>query len=256
MMGASLLVGAARAEEDPLVSAQRELSSRSSAPAAIAEPPAVPAAPEAPPAFSPRFDSAVPESLRAQILEDILFAQGLHGESSSPLHLQVFGSVDGSNYLAYLNERIKKVGIGDAGGDPAVLAYAHGLFNRRKMWFTPSYLKGDYPGIRRVEILIHEARHAEREGWPHERCPTPFKDEKGEDFRTKGGELLAGTYACDDTPVGAYGVGIIMLKNIEKFCETCAPKVRMDAKIYADKEYARHVVGPAARQALRDDLFR
>lgn len=260
LVGASLVFGAAaRADDssqDPLVSAQREFDARTSALKAVADPAAAPVAPlAAPTAFSPRFDSDVPAGLRAQILEDVLFIQSLHADAASPLHLSVFGSVDGSNYLRYLSDRIKKIGVDDAGGDPAALAYAHGLFNRQKMWFTPNYLKDDMPAIRRVEVLIHEARHTEREAWSHERCPTPYKDENGVDFTTSG-QLLAGRYACDDTPIGAYGVGLIMLKNIEKFCESCAPKVRMDARILADKRYRRHIVGPAARQALHDDLYR
>lgn len=260
LIGAALVLGAsARADDssqDPLVSAQGRLDVRSNALTAVAEPAAAPTAPPAPAAFSPRFDSSVPAVLRAQFLEDVLFLQGLHADAASPLHLAVFGSVDGNNYLSYLDQRIKKVGMDDGRGDPHILAYAHGLFNRQKMWFTPNYLKGDFPAIRRVEILIHEARHTEREAWPHDRCPTPFKDENGEDFRTKSGDFLAGRYSCDETPVGAYGVGLIMLKNIEKFCESCAPKVRMDARIYAEKAYRRHIVGPAARQALHDDLYR
>lgn len=261
LVGASLVFGAAaRADDsaqDPLVSAQRELDARSSALKAVADPAAAPVpAPAAPAAFSPRFDSDVPAYLRAQILEDVLFIQSLHAEAASPLHLSVFGSVDGNNYLRYLGDRIKKIGVDDAGGDPNALAFAHGLFNRQKMWFTPNYLKDDMPAIRRVEILIHEARHTERESWPHERCPTPFRDENGKDFLTSNGGLLAGLDACDDTPIGAYGVGLIMLKNIEKFCESCAPKVRMDARIFAEKRYRRHIVGSAARQALHDDLYK
>ena len=68
-------------------------------------------------------------------------------------------------------------------------------------------------------------------------------------------ELMAGEYACDTTPFGAYGTGLVMLKNISKHCENCTDKVKMDAGLYAD-DHLRRIIDPAAVKTIQDDLYR
>ncbi|MEK7383387.1 MAG: hypothetical protein AAB262_08885 [Elusimicrobiota bacterium] len=126
-----------------------------------------------------------------------------------------------------------------------------------RIWLGGGYTTYSMPQICRVVIGFHEARHTEvaNNFWRHALCPTPFKDENGQDVRSLvSGLLMAGQDACDESPIGSYGVEAILFKNIEKHCSSCSGKVRMDAGLYGDDVYKR-IVGTAAVKALRGDLY-
>lgn len=205
--------------------------------------------------YEPQFDSNFPAAIRAQLLDDLGFVQGLRGNEASPLHLSIFGRVDGGDYLRYLAQRIRSVGMDGFGGSS--VAYVMPQRDSSKMWIDKGYA-ANLPRMYRISTVFHEARHSEdgQGNWPHAPCPVPFKDENGRDIRSVStGILLAGLLGCDVTPIGGYGVEVILLKNIEKSCASCTGKVRLDAGLYGDDSYKR-IVGRDARRALHDDLYR
>ena len=107
-------------------------------------------------------------------------------------------------------------------------------------------------------VVFHEARHTEtmNGNWPHATCPTPFLDAEGKDKRSIWtGATLAGEPACDRTPLGSYGSSTIMLKNIQKYCDNCSDKVKMDAGLYADDQFGR-IISDSARRQMQDDLYK
>ncbi len=202
------------------------------------------------------FDSDVPPAINRQFVGDMVFAGSIKGMGVSKLHAGIFGRVDGAVYTGFFESRIKSIGMDNCGGGPASLACVKAVVPA-KMWLTRNYVKFSMPQILRIEIMFHESRHTEsdNDNWHHARCPTPFRDENGNDIRgILSGALMEGLYACDTTPYGSYGISLIMLKNIQKFCSNCTSKVRMDAGIYADDDLKR-IINPVAVRAIREDLY-
>jgi len=218
----------------------------------------VPAAPPAASAaYSPRFDSDVPAALRAQFLSDMSFVGGLSAAGATPLHRAILGRVGGDDYFRYLDRRVKSLGVSDGNARPGVVAYVSPISDSSKMVIGRGYTTLNLPQIYRVVVVFHEARHTEdaNANWRHANCPVPFRDADGKDIvGIFSGTLLAGLPACDDTAIGAYGVGLLMFRNIEKFCSNCSGKVLMDAALYGEDTYKR-IVGPAARAKLHADLY-
>ena len=213
--------------------------------------------PQAPvPSVKLNFDSNVPAEVRRQMGRDLAFVGAIVGSGATKLHEQVFGKVNGAAYIKWFTSRVKAVGLDEKEKDPSTVAY---VIDGPKMWLTENYVKWSQPQIERLDTIFHEARHTEPNdgGWPHVTCPTPFKDEQGQDVKgIISGHLMAGLEACDDTPVGAYGIAAIMLKNIQSFCagQSCTKKVRMDAGLYGDDDVKRIIGEPAARE-LKTDLY-
>ena len=204
------------------------------------------------------FDADVPEATQAQILNDLAFVRAIQGATASGLHRQIFGLVDGPTYGRFFDSRVKAIGMDDCGGGPSAIACVIPFRDPAKMWLTQNYLKYNQPQISRLDTVFHEARHTESEhhNWHHALCPIPFKDENGNDVRgILSGRLMEGLNACDVTPFGSYGTGMIMLKNIQKFCSNCTDKVRMDAGIYGD-DTCNRIIDPDAKKAIREDLYR
>ncbi len=200
------------------------------------------------------FAPSVTFEIRAQMSDDMEFVSAIRAEESSGLHRNIFGSVDGRDYLRFFSDRIECIDMGRCGNSIASVACVRGS----KMVLAKGYSLLNIPQIARIGIVFHEARHAENvhDNWPHVLCPEPFKDDSGNDVRgIFSGELMAGEYACDTTPFGAYGTGLVMLKNISKHCENCTDKVKMDAGLYAD-DHLRRIIDPAAVKTIQDDLYR
>ncbi|HAZ07231.1 MAG TPA: hypothetical protein DCZ01_01635 [Elusimicrobia bacterium] len=203
------------------------------------------------------FTPSVPFKIRTQMSGDMEFVSAIRAEEASGLHRNIFGSVDGRDYLRFFSDRIESIDMGSCGDSIGAVACVYG-WNSSKMWLAKGYALLNIPQISRIGIVFHEARHTEdaHDNWPHALCPTPFKDESGNDVRgIFSGVLLAGKEGCDTTPFGAYGTGLVMLKNISKYCVNCTDKVRMDAGLYAD-DLLRRIIDPAAVKTIQDDLYR
>ena len=63
------------------------------------------------------------------------------------------------------------------------------------------------------------------------------------------GVSLAGEDACDEVPLGAYGIEWVMLKNVQRYCSNCTGKVKQDAGFFADDTLKR-IVAPASKKSL------
>lgn len=202
------------------------------------------------------FDADVPSEVQSQMRGDLGFVQGIQGSGASRMHQQVFGGVSGSAYAAFFDSRVTAVGMDGCGSANAV-ACVIPWRNHNKMWLTQNFVRFSHPQIARTMIMFHEARHTERQNsfWHHASCPTPFRDADDNDIKSIWtGAPLAGEPACDTTPLGSYGSSTIMLKNIQRFCENCTDKVKMDAGLYGDDQFVR-IVDSGARRQMREDLY-
>jgi hypothetical protein len=203
------------------------------------------------------FNSDVPQAVRTQITQDLEFLKGLQGEGASAIHKDVFGELNGANYVKFFDTRVTTIGMNSCGGGNAV-ACVIPFMGSSKIWLTRNYTDFSHPQIAKMMVVFHEARHTERanDNWPHADCPTPFKDADGKDMKSIWtGASLAGEPACDSVAKGSYGSSTIMLKNIQKFCTNCTDKVKMDAGIYADDQFKR-ITSARARDEMNRDIFK
>ena len=201
------------------------------------------------------FDADVPEAIQAQMRADLAFMKGIMGEKASPLHQQIYGRVNGADYIKFFETRVSAIGMNGCGNGNAV-ACVIPFRDPSKMWLTQNFIRFSHPQVSRMMVVFHEARHTETQNgnWAHATCPTPFLDAKGNDMKSIWtGAVLAGEPACDVTPLGSYGSSTIMLKNISKSCTNCTDKVRMDAGLYADDQLGRVIDADAKRQ-MKEDL--
>jgi hypothetical protein len=194
------------------------------------------------------------------VQRDLSFVAAIQGSGATKLHQQVFGAVDGPTYIKWFTDRVKSVGY-DPDEDDAIayvdISTETGT-DHSKIWLAQGYSEKSRPQIARVDDVFHEARHTEdaHGNWEHVDCPNPYQDDKGKDVVDhEGGKVGGMELACDNTPVGAYGVAGIMLKNIQSFCVSrgCTKKVRMDAGLYSADDVQR-VIGTQAAQDLKADL--
>lgn len=205
--------------------------------------------------FAYTFDSNVPADIQQQMKQDLDFVTSIRGGKGSGLHNQIYGNVDGRDYQKFFEGRVTAIGL-DGCGDSNAVACVIPFYDSSKMWITQNYIKFSHPQIARLMVVFHEARHTEDNNgnWGHANCPTPFRDDKGNDMKSIWtGAALAGKPACDVTPFGSYGSSTIMLKNVQKFCESCTDKVKMDAGIYSDDQFGR-ITNAKAKQQMKDDL--
>lgn len=205
-----------------------------------------------PSGFGQRFSDNVGSELREQINSDLKFLSEIRGSDATPLHTHVFGTVEGKEYARFLNQRISSFDLSDDGPDNAA-AYVDLKFPK-VMKFKSLYLTSGMPQILRVSVILHEARHTEIEnhGWPHEVCPLRFMDRSGQEITALSGEKYALHLACDSDEMGAYGIQIIMLKNVARFCTSCTEKVKMDAEFAANQLMMRMISDPAQENLIRD----
>ena len=200
------------------------------------------------------FDSDVPAEIQTQMQNDLLFMNGIKGSNQTAMHQQIFGEMSGDSYKQFFESRIQSVGLDDCGGNAVACVIPYKDSN--KMWLTPSFIKFSHPQIARLMIVYHESRHSERRNrnWPHDKCPTPFLDDKGQDMISIWtGAKLEGQPACDATAYGSYGSSTILLKNVSKFCTNCSDKVKLDADIYATDQLGR-IDDPKVTQSMLADF--
>jgi hypothetical protein len=195
-----------------------------------------------------QFDADVSPALKTQVLDDFAFMQGITGTKASPLHQEIFGSLDGANYGQWFSKRVFYFGVDGCGGNSAVACVIPKYKN--KIFVTNNYINISHPQIARLMTVYHEARHTEEDhnNWPHAKCPWNFP------YRSiwTGGSLKWSS-ACDSTAYGSYSSASVLLNNVSKFCENCSDKVKADAKIYSDDQVKR-VINSAAIAQLKKDF--
>jgi hypothetical protein len=204
------------------------------------------------------YDNDVPPDLRQQLEQDIGTVKSLQGDSVSANYKQIFNSdkLDGESLMSFFEARIRGFGMDACGGGPSVAACVQPFMDSHKMWITPNYIRFNAPQIYRLSVVFHESRHTEdaHGNYPHATCPTPYRDENGNDIKgILSGTLMAGHPACDTTILGAYGLQATLLKNIELFCTTCTEKLKQDAQLFGDDTILR-ISNLPQRQKLRKDL--
>jgi hypothetical protein len=201
------------------------------------------------------FDADVPADIQTQMRADLAFMKGILGDKATALHKQIFGRVNGADYIKFFETRVTAIGMNSCGSGNAV-ACVIPFRDPSKMWLTQNFIRFSHPQVSRMMVVFHESRHTETQNgnWAHATCPTPFLDANGKDMKSIWtGAMLAGEPACDETPLGSYGSSTIMLKNISKFCANCTDKVKMDAGLYADDQMGR-IIDADARRRMKDDF--
>lgn len=201
------------------------------------------------------FDSEVPMRYRQQLIEDLNWVYSLNGNYTSPLHLDIFGTLNGSSYKSYFENYVKKVGLHDCDGGMSV-ACVIGNEEEGKIFLTPAFMNRETTRLMRIFTLFHEARHLDQNvvQWPHDQCPTPFLDDSGQDIvGILNGDKLEGEWACDWSAYGSYGSTAVMMSNIARFCENCTEEEKRLAQSYADMLFYR-VSDPESRNKLREDF--
>lgn len=196
-----------------------------------------------------KFDENFPASTRAQISNDLNFIYQAKLKRHTPLHQKIFG-VNKNAYQDYFETRVKSMGFdGSASADwQAALSDTEA----NKIVVAASYIVNNYPQIGRLQILFHEARHAEVNHWLHTVCPAQLVDYEAHKVLSYREDLI-GELGCDTSELGAYGLTSVLTKNISKYCESCTEKVRMDADFYSE-DAASRIVNMKARQRLKIDF--
>lgn len=203
------------------------------------------------------IDANIPLEVRHLLLNDLEFLKTIKGDGATHLNELVFGNgqMNGQAYYRFFSERVKAIGY-DNSTQKRGVAYSAVFEGRRsKLWITKAYTSEKYPRILRLSILMHEARHCEEDSsWFHSKCPNPFLDEKGHDVVTYSGKPLAGKEVlCDADEHGSYGVQVIFLKNVEKYCTNCSSDEEKQAGIWAYENF-KHIAKPQSRKNLIMDF--
>jgi len=196
---------------------------------------------------------ALPGPLRRQADSDLAFARTLRGPDASPLHRKLFGDspLDGGLYEAFFKARVTHLrGAGVLTGCADAIA-CHGAMKTVRL--TERYADPRLPQIVRLSLLLHEARHSDDGSYDHFTCSSKLQGPDGRPLRSPYLDVeVGGLRACDEDPLGAYGVQIVMLRNVQRFCETCEPEVKAEARRYADF-LMNLVVSEEARRELASD---
>jgi hypothetical protein len=206
--------------------------------------------------FALTFRSDVPISVKNQMIDDLKFVDQIQGNMQTPFHRSLFGSLKGQNYKVFFEKRISAVAMDDCGSPNTIACVLTYYKPINIMWLTENYYKFSQPSIARVMTIFHEARHTENKNnnWFHADCPIPFLDENGKDrISLWTGVKLEGLAGCDETAFGSYGISVIMLQNISKFCTNCSEKIKMDADIYSSDELNRMYL-PTVKKSMQNDF--
>ncbi|HEX7674956.1 MAG TPA: hypothetical protein VF412_12330 [Bdellovibrio sp.] len=205
-----------------------------------------------------QFDRSISAATKAQILQDLDFVKSMQGSGGSAFYKTIFEKpvLNGTDLLAFFNQRITTFNTNSCGGGNAVAACVIPWMDSNTMWITPNYVKNSLPQIYRISIIFHESRHTEDEhnNWGHVNCPVPYLDDNGKDIvGIISGTKMEGLPACDSTNIGAYGLQAVLLKNVEKNCSNCNQKTQMDAQLFGDDTINR-ISNLTARKQLQNDL--
>lgn len=195
---------------------------------------------------------ALPETSRAHVDQAWRLADKIRGRSSSVLHQEIFGAgpLDGSAYRRFFDQRVRSIQE-----EGIFFASCHGAFacyeGRGLVRLSKKFAEMEIPPVIRLSLLVHEARHAD--GFGHETCPDPFAGEDGRELKSFYDRVpLAGKPACETSSQGSYATQWVMLKNIERFCDSCDPETRKAAADFS--AYLLQLIrSPSARAELLAD---
>ncbi len=198
------------------------------------------------------FNRSVPEEMRRQMIEDMVFISGIRGQGrASVMHRYDFGLMAGDFYIDFFRQHVRHIAFKANKKNNGQIASLYRIGGWSEMRLTAYFTTHDVPQIGRMETLMHEAWHADDRCQDHVPCPSPFpfQGEEGVDT-TK----LAGERACDGSINGAYGATAIMLQNIVRFCANCSEKVLADAKRYGYYDGYIRLVNQRDRELLDADI--
>lgn len=153
----------------------------------------------------------------------------LQFRARTPLFERFFGTSGSLGIENYITGLVKNISWLDNPPEGVMAAASDGV-----MFLSKGYISSSIPQVGRLGIVIHEARHLARGGWPHTWCPSPYHFVIGMSaYRIPELDHLE-VAACDDTELGAYGVQYAFLRAVAESCSNCTDKVIMDAKFFSD----------------------
>ena len=193
--------------------------------------------------FESKMEEAKVRKLFSELSASLVFIENIKLAKTSPLFREFFkkGALD------FLSENIKEFEWDSLLGDPlAPIAMASGPDQSPSINVGFNYLKSHFSAVEKASILIHEARHNQSVKFDHLDCPLNFP------YSSSSGVPLAGEAACEKNYNGSYGVQIIFLKNISKFCTNCTTQVKQTANKLA-VDYLNRIINKSAQEKLLKD---
>ena len=209
---------------------------------------------EIPARFEKSLSQLKPEFVRETLTSDlklILMLKGIPKSETSANFRTIFESPEfnGSAVLKFFSVRLLEVRMDTDGSCslPGHTVPACEAFGNPSLILTPAYAASN-SALRRISVLLHEARHAEatRSGYPHSICPTPMIVDS-EEYPN-----LEGLPACDDDEWGGYGTMVVFLRNVANHCGNCSTATKNEA-LDLSEHYLIRISSAAARARLRAD---
>ena len=191
----------------------------------------------------PGAQLTISDQVRNSVLKNLNFLASLKFEKTSPLFNFFFGEHGSVSLMEYLNSNIDNFYY-----DPRLSGFrapTGSADGNRGVGFGVNYLQSHFSRVEKASGIIHEARHNQGP-FQHELCPPDFR------YSSTSGVRLAGLPACDTTPFGAYGVQIIFLRNVARYCSNCDLETKRAAREVAENALHR-ILDRQARETLVDD---
>lgn len=193
--------------------------------------------------FESKNEEVMVRKLHKELTESLTFLENAKLERTTPLYREFFKT----GPLDFLFENIKEFEWDNLLGAPtAPIAAASGPDQIPSINIGFNFLKPQFSIIEKASILIHEARHNQSDRFDHIDCPANFP------YFSSSGLPLAGKAACEKIYDGSYGVQIVFLRNISKYCTNCSDKIRKVAQEKAN-DYLRRIINKAAQEKLLKD---
>ncbi len=176
--------------------------------------------------------------LKVQLINALNYLANIQLSQSTPLHQQFFDqSLNGLGYLAYLKKVRQFIYIPT--NSSGLIAYARAKNSSILITSNFHYVQGSLLEV--AATLLHEAKHLpENGGTPHVICPD--LSVSGDVLKGHStGQPLVGLKACDNVVDGSYGVSIVMLDNVARYCTNCSDADRAKARELAD-QYLQRII--------------
>ena len=185
---------------------------------------------------------SIPSELQGNIRKGLELVTSMKWSKQSNSHLEFFGPSNGGEiYLKFL-EPVAGVFF-DSDESNGFFAYAEPGYN--VVYFTSLINDPDVPPLELVYALMHEVHHFGELLISHRHVACPSVDVMGEPLvHPTLGHSYEGKFACDDYPDGAFGLGVIMMGQIVKYCENCSQETVERARLLGQK-LLRRIISPS-----------
>ncbi len=193
--------------------------------------------------FESKAEEAKVKKLYSELNNSLMFLDRIELSKTSPLFKKFFKT----SILDFLSSNIKGFEWDNLLGTPnAPIAMATGPGKEPEINVGFNFLKPHFSLVERSSILIHEARHNQHIKYDHKVCPSDFP------YSSSSGVPLANEAACEDIVDGSYGVQIVFLTNVSRYCTNCDEQTKKIASSLAN-EYLKRIISNSAKRTIIND---